>query len=658
MTTPFVDLPITRVVLYSSGVGYFEHEGTVEDDAVMRLLFSAEQINDALRSLVLADLDGGSVHSVTYPTLEPLEKSLQSFEIDIAKGLSLSTLLQQVRGSSIRVHGERVWDGVVMDVETVEPFSLKDPSRPVEHALVLRTAEGIERIPLSSVERFEFSEPQLQAELDQALALLAAARNTHRRPLDVRFSGKGVRRVRFGYLQEAAVWKTSYRLDLTAEPPRLQGWAMIDNASGTDWKGVQLSLVSGRPLSFMPDLYSPRFVPRPGDPDGAPDQLDLRALRAHGNRHGDANQRQTDAEARAAPMLPSCPAARFAACLTASAEEVAGTRAGRDAQARGEAAGELVAFTLEDRATIPRRGSATMPLLAVDANAKRASTYDASLNREHPLCSVTVKNLSETTWMPGPITIYDGGIYAGDSEIGYVAPGSRQFLSYALDLELRIETTSKATTTSHVVASAPGFLLIEHREDAIRAYRVHNKSDGPKSLVLKQDMIEGAELLCPDQAWQKQRGQYLFLLELEPDERGDFSVVQRKRTERVESVVDVETRTLREWMKAQNLTPELREVLQRVLQIREQLSVLEGTERLTTTELEEIIEDQTRVSTLLQKVGGDTEAGHRYTAKLNSQESSIERLRSILEDVRADLSSKRQELREAAAVPSAPSSTT
>ena len=61
-----VALPIGQVVLYSSGVGYFQREGTVEGSARVDLSFPTSDINDLLKSLVVRDLDGGQVAAVSY----------------------------------------------------------------------------------------------------------------------------------------------------------------------------------------------------------------------------------------------------------------------------------------------------------------------------------------------------------------------------------------------------------------------------------------------------------------------------------------------------------------------------------------------------------------------------------------------------------------
>ena len=70
-------LPITQVVLFSSGVGYFQREGEVEGNARVDLTFPVTDINDLLKSMVLQDLDGGHISAVSYDSHDPVERTLQ-----------------------------------------------------------------------------------------------------------------------------------------------------------------------------------------------------------------------------------------------------------------------------------------------------------------------------------------------------------------------------------------------------------------------------------------------------------------------------------------------------------------------------------------------------------------------------------------------------
>jgi len=59
------DVPVSKVMLFSSGVGYFEHSGSVRGNTATELRFKTTQINDILKSIVLQDQDGGRVGTIS-----------------------------------------------------------------------------------------------------------------------------------------------------------------------------------------------------------------------------------------------------------------------------------------------------------------------------------------------------------------------------------------------------------------------------------------------------------------------------------------------------------------------------------------------------------------------------------------------------------------
>ena len=75
---PAVTLPITRVVLFNSGVGYFSRSGEVADDARVDLTFPEADVNDLLKSMVLEDFNGGRIAAVSYDSREPIARTLIS----------------------------------------------------------------------------------------------------------------------------------------------------------------------------------------------------------------------------------------------------------------------------------------------------------------------------------------------------------------------------------------------------------------------------------------------------------------------------------------------------------------------------------------------------------------------------------------------------
>src|SRR5689334_15127780 len=77
-------LPIKKVVLYSHGVGYFERQGSVTGTQAIDLEFNSGQMNDVLKSLLVLDLNGGRISTVTYDTSKPIDKQLEQFSISLA----------------------------------------------------------------------------------------------------------------------------------------------------------------------------------------------------------------------------------------------------------------------------------------------------------------------------------------------------------------------------------------------------------------------------------------------------------------------------------------------------------------------------------------------------------------------------------------------
>src|SRR5438045_1116518 len=97
------DLPVTRIVLFSSGVGYFQRDGQVDGNARIDLQFATNNINDLLKSLILQDQGGGQVSTVNYDNRDPIEKTLKSFAIDLTSNPSMGDLLNQARGERLEV---------------------------------------------------------------------------------------------------------------------------------------------------------------------------------------------------------------------------------------------------------------------------------------------------------------------------------------------------------------------------------------------------------------------------------------------------------------------------------------------------------------------------------------------------------------------------
>src|SRR5215467_10544482 len=100
---PATTLPITRVVLLNSGVGYFSRSGEVEGDARVDLTFPESDINDLLKSMVLEDFNKGRISAVSYDSREPIARTLNSFAINLNDNPTFAGIVSQMRGERVDV---------------------------------------------------------------------------------------------------------------------------------------------------------------------------------------------------------------------------------------------------------------------------------------------------------------------------------------------------------------------------------------------------------------------------------------------------------------------------------------------------------------------------------------------------------------------------
>src|ERR1700722_16264305 len=266
-----VQLPIGQVVLFSSGVGYFQREGQIDGDARVGLSFPVQDINDLIKSMVLRDLDGGHVSAVSYDSNAPVEKTLSSFAVNLSTNPTFGQALNRARGEKVEVVLQQAnaaqpgtMTGSIMGVEAQQQPAGKDGVVNIEQ-LNMWCADGMRSVKLSEVQRVRFLNPIMDNEVRKALETLTQSHDTQKKAVSLNFVGEGKRDVRVGYVIENPIWKTSYRLVLgkaKEDKPFWQGWAVVENATDEDWKDVRMALVSGRPISFQMDLYTPLYVPR------------------------------------------------------------------------------------------------------------------------------------------------------------------------------------------------------------------------------------------------------------------------------------------------------------------------------------------------------------------------------------------------------------
>jgi hypothetical protein len=260
-------LPVRRVVLYKSGVGYFEHLGKVRGNQQVTIDFTSGQLDDVLKSLTTLDLDGGRVAGVSYNSDAALDRRLSALRLPLGEQTTRAQFLSALRGArlEVRTATTRVV-GRLLSVERIDRRA--DGTVTAVDALALVSDTGdMTTIALDPGVTVRIAESDLNQEVGRYLSAVASARDQDLRRLTITTTGTGERDLFVSYVSEVPVWKATYRLVLPSatEPrkPLIQGWAIVDNTVGEDWENVELSLVAGAPQSFIQAISRPYYMQRP-----------------------------------------------------------------------------------------------------------------------------------------------------------------------------------------------------------------------------------------------------------------------------------------------------------------------------------------------------------------------------------------------------------
>jgi hypothetical protein len=659
---------VSTVVLYSSGVAYFERTGTVKGDATVDLRFKVGDINDLLKSLVVQDLGGGQVSTVTYGNRDPLSKTLRSFAVDLTGSPGLGDILNQVRGERVEVAAPGRVVGTVLGVEKKREV-LKDGTVVETELLNLAGEEGLRSLPLPQVQRVKILNPALEAELAGALAALASGHDQQKKAVGLVFAGKDERPVRVGYVTENPVWKTSYRLIVPGEgnaKPLMQGWALVENTTDEDWNDVNLSLVSGRPISFIQDLYQPLYVPRPvvepelyaslrpqtyeGDLRKF-EEAKLRAELPNADRDG-----EPAAKASAAPPAPGFAgrgggrgANRRELLDRAARDDKPLDASGLAAQASGAAAGELFKYSVRLPVTLPRQKSAMIPIINAGVEAKRVSIYNEAVQARHPLSGLRLKNTTGLHLSQGPVTVYADGVYAGDARIEDVKPDEERLISYGLDLAVTVAPSWKPGSGEVLSVSLKrGTLHVRRRVERVREYEVSNADDKPRTVLLEQPIEPQWKLVEPEKPSEKTPALYRFAVEVPAKKAGRLTVREERPISEQVSLTNMGGGQILVLLREPHIAKndKVSAALKRVVELRGKLDEAVRARGAVESRVNEISVEQDRIRRNMAGLPQNSELYGRYVKKLDDQETEIEKLRKELAAKRAEEDAARKALDE------------
>lgn len=658
MAAMAADLPVKRVILYKNGIGYFQRSGELTSGETGRLEFKAEHMNDVLKSLTVLEEGNGKITGLRYDSSEPLETKLEEFPFQYAAGAPLSAFLDQLRGAraELSAGGQTVAGTIVSARETAA-----EQNRPRRDEITVMLDSGELRVmDLSGVSGIKFPDPTLQTQLRDFLATIARSRGREKRAVYIDSTDSKARRVNAYYVVPTPTWKSSYRLSLKpqAGEPVLEGWAIVDNTTGEDWQKVTLAVVSGKPVSFITNLYEPQYIEREaaeleemaaakpvvyggvvgGVPGGA----------AGGVIGGIVGSARTAAPPPPPPAPKKSLAERSVERSVFRNEAVNVTSSVATTTIAREA-GELFEYRFDTPVTVRKGESAMLPFVQQPVGARKLLIFSRAGgdDSEHPRNAVELTNNTGKVLDGGPVTVFDSGSYAGEALMDTLKADDKRLISYAVDLGTRvsdvIDTTRSVIREVHVNR---GILTARRAVRTTTTYTAFNADAKPKTLIIEHPILHETKLVSP-KPLEIAKGVYRFEVKLAPRASEKLVVTTDGAVDETNMLTTVTSDVLAAFVENKELTETARKQIARIASQKADVARMQVEFGRLDQQRNELVAEQGRLREnirTLMGVAGQQDQVQAYATRLASGEGELTGLRDKTQQLRQKLATAQSDL--------------
>ncbi len=671
-------LPVTHVSLYKNGIGFFEHTGRVSGDQSVTLDLTSAQLNDVLQTITAIDLNGGRITGAVYNSTTPVEQQLRALPLSLGERPTEQDLFNALRGARVEVTGSgSAFTGRVLSFESRRTPEKPDQTDTDRYVLTVVAEAGATRtLLLNPSTTVRLLDSSLRTDLNTYLQLLGANRTDGIRHLTLTDHGpansQATRELRVSFLSEVPVWKSTYRVLITdsggaadsklspaQQSATLQGYSVVDNTTGEDWNHVRLSLIAGNPQSFLQPLAQPIYHRRLEIPiaenaqltpqthesgitmlkeDSAPPQI-AGVAGMSGMAGGSAGGALGGVlgGVGTAPLPVNGRIGSSSETVAVSANEPlipyeTIARASTVATATSTAFDDFFSYTLADPVTIPRNGSALVPILQVQLPTERVTLWSPSAPT--PLRAVWLTNSSDLTLDRGSFSIVENGAFAGEGLLEPIHPGERRLLSYAADQAVRVSVdnqhdTSRVTT----ISVSKGVLRAANTEVAEVEYLVQNAAPESRTVIVEEPRRSDWTLDSDPAPSETTPASYRFRVVTKPHETVRLHIGQRHTFDQLFRLVDSSEERLTVYLRNNSASPTVFQQLQPIFAAKRNLSTLDLQINDKQTAIKQLFDDQKRLRDNLAALKGSSEErslARRYTAELNTQEDALTGLRNDL----------------------------
>ncbi|OFW83076.1 MAG: hypothetical protein A2018_01645 [Alphaproteobacteria bacterium GWF2_58_20] len=643
------NLPLKRVILSTSGLGHFEHEGPVSGNSTVDLPVRLDQVDDILKSLVVLDATG-RVSNVTLPGREPLQQAFRDLPFTETDLSSPVALLNALQGAEVKIDGSSKIAGRLLRV--VAEDSRMGEETVTRHRVSVMTDSGLQQAVLENIDNIQFTSEKLRTQIREALDAMMDARTRDMRTLSVNLRGDGKRNVGLAYVVETPLWKSAYRMVLppAGKESLVQGWAVVENMTGGDWNDVEMTLISGNPVTYRQPLYTSYYVSRPELPVSVLGRImprkdagavgmaeDMEMMDMSSESYGGGSMlkslRRMDMAESIMPQMAMAPAsANFSSIATAN-----------KATESTEAATQVL-FRFPGTISLKAGYSMMLPFVSRKMPAERLWLYQPDVNADHPLAALRLKNDGDSSLPSGILTLYEQSgkgnatTFVGDADMPILAKGEERMVSFALDSKTTILRDSRQDSLTGDIRISGGVAQIAITSRAETTYTVKAPEGEDRAILIEHPKRSGWNLVAPDpKSAEVTDGFYRIPLKAPAGKSVNLKVVLEKPEMRSLQLLNLSSSDISTYLASFGKeSPKARKAFETMASLRRDVDAVDAEIRALSNERDGITRDQERLRDNLESVPEDSDLARRYLATMDSQETRLETIaKAITEQEKA-----------------------
>jgi len=626
-------LPITRIIFYKHGIGFFERRGKTSGEKNFKLNFKKKDMNDILKSLIVRDGNAsGKVISISFDTQEDVEQLIRDKTINLGRDSNLRDILTFLRGYDIsfNIKGEEI-KGTIIGIDYSD-----NRQNFCHNLLVISVSESnsITTFPLSDIKSFRINDEQALGDIKFFLEKSMAEKKKDERTITILLDDEDHDLI-VNYIAPTPAWKLSYRMIYEKEKNKasLIGWSIVNNTMDEDLDNVSFVFTTGMPVSFVYDLYTPKILSRP--------QLKDEMKKVSSVNQETSLLQKKDKVSSMPGKITSKAMAELEfdeVCCHEDVEEEGKVEHVPEKTVTGERYSEVVKYVVPEPVTIKRGQSVMVPIINISLDCVKEYIYTSKKGEKNPYVYLTLKNTGPFALDRGPVTIMEDDLYIGEALLTTVSKGQAVKLPYAvgMDISVKEEVSNYDSLNSIVfIENNPGnYLFYKEVYHIIESlYTANSSNDDNISLVIEHKPYDyGYELFDTPEPIEKTDNYVRWKIDLPSRTFQTFKVKERKKVYRSEYYNNLTIDKLSRWFKCRYLDENNHNILSDIFVNFEQMREFDKWKENLETERKQLLEKQKFYREQLQALGDKGDEGNLRKRYIKNIETNEDRIEEILKE--------------------------